>query len=101
MTSIDAERAKFEKWARDNAPYLDLRHPSHDERGFYWQETETQFKAFQGGWLARAGSERVVSVGELEALCGEWEAEVRLRSYTEARPLLEELRTLIAKAGLE
>lgn len=48
----------------------------------------------------RPGSERVVSVGELEALCDEWEAEVRLRSYTEARPLLEELRTLIAKAGV-
>jgi len=90
MTDIEKEREAFEAWARPQG-YACIQ----DDAGY---KSVTQYA--WNAWLARARSERVVSVGELEALCDEWEAEVRLRSYTEARPLLEELRTLIAKAGV-
>lgn len=100
MTDIEKEREAFEAWF-STTDLSSTDSFSRNEGGKYlWVST---FNAWIS-WLAHSRSERVVSVGELEALAAHWDDGGWRTGANYVEALAEcatQLRALIAKAGVE
>lgn len=104
MTTNEASRAEFEKWAVSNDFYMDIRRDGQ----YASTATSGAWLGYQAALASRpVDKEGYVAVGDLEGLADEWEnmkvprsaSSYELGNFDGYRGAMNDLRSLIDRAG--